>query len=544
MQWYKMRYTKLSKLRSLCVSSSRVHKSHSRSFSVSEDSRLLTTTSVPISNLLQEYINSVTPSHGLKIHSHILKTGYQSNTNISIKLLILHLKVGSVSYARQLLEEMSSPTLSAYNYLLNAYVKRGKIFEAFALVHQMSSSGLRPDSFTHSLILKAWAALPRSLFLARDFGRQVHAQIIHDDSKGDVILTATLIDSYVKSERIDYARRVFDMMLIKNVMCSTSLISGYMSTRRFDEAETMFKSIAEKDVVVFNAMIEGYSKSTGTAKKSVEIYISMRRLSFLPTVSTFVSLLGACSLLASAEICQQVHSHLMKTRYFIDVKIGSAVIDMYSKCGNVNDARRIFDYMPEKNVFSWTSMIDGYGKNGKPSEVIEMFTKMQEMARIKPNYVTFLCAISACAYAGLVDKGWEIFESMERKYSLKPRMEHYACMVDLLGRSGRLEQAWEFVMKMPEIPNSDVWAALLSSARLQGEMEMAGVAADELFKLGADSRPGSYMALSNSLAEAGKWDRVDEVREMMKLRKISKDTGFSWTGVDDSEKKEPIRSIM
>ncbi|KAH9611011.1 hypothetical protein KSS87_013242 [Heliosperma pusillum] len=542
-----MRNTKFSKIQSLCVSSFCVPKSRSRSFSVSESGRLFTTTSVPISNLLQEYINSVSPSHGLKIHSHILKTGYQSNTNISIKLLILHLKVGSVRYARQLLEEMSQPTLSAYNYLLNAYVKHGQISEAFGLVQQMRSSGLRPDSFTQSLILKAWAALPRSLFLVHDFGRQVHAQIIYDDSKGDIILFATLIDSYVKSERIDYARRVFDSMVVKNVMCSTSLISGYISTGRFDEAETMFKSIAEKDVVVFNAMVEGYSKSTDTAKKSVEMYIDMRRLSFLPTVSTFVSLIGACSLLASAKICQQVHSHLMKTRYFTDVKVGSAVIDMYSKCGNVNDARRIFDYMPEKNVFSWTSMIDGYGKNGKPIEVIEMFTKMQEEAHVKPNYVTFLCAISACSHAGLVDKGWEIFESMERKYSLKPQMEHYACMVDLLGRSGRLKQALEFVMKMPEKPNSDVWAALLSSARLQGEMEMAGVAADELFKLGDDSRPGSYMALSNSLAEAGKWDHVDEVREMMKLRKISKDTGFSWTaltGVDDSEKKEPIQSIV
>lgn len=134
---------------------------------------------------------------------------------------------------------------------------------------------------------------------------------------------------------------------------------------------------------------------------------------------------------------------------------------------------------------------------------------------------------------GLVDKGWEIFESMDSDYSLKPRMEHYACMVDLLGRSGRIQQAWEFVKKMPEKPNSDVWAALLSSCRLHGELEIASMAADELFQLCTNGRPGSYVALSDALAAVGMWDSVNEVRELMKLRGISKDTGFSWTGTDD-----------
>ncbi|KAL2931676.1 hypothetical protein RDABS01_037086 [Bienertia sinuspersici] len=66
---------------------------------------------------------------------------------------------------------------------------------------------------------------------------------------------------------------------------------------------------------------------------------------------------------------------------------------------------------------------------------------------------------------------------------------------------------------------------------------MAGVAADELFKLCVDGRPGSYIALSNSLATAGRWDAVNEVRELMKQRGISKDTGFSWTGNDDGLKQ-------
>ncbi|THG11543.1 hypothetical protein TEA_016194 [Camellia sinensis var. sinensis] len=114
---------------------------------------------------------------------------------------------------------------------------------------------------------------------------------------------------------------------------------------------------------------------------------------------------------------------------------------------------------------------------------------------------------------------------------MKPKIEHYACMVDLLGRAGSLNQAWEFVMAMPEKPNSDVWAALLSACRLHDDVEMASIVSNEIFKLSHDGRPGAYIALSNTLAAAGKWGSVSELRELMKVRGVSKDTCFSWVGI-------------
>jgi pentatricopeptide repeat protein len=320
----------------------------------------------------------------------------------------------------------------------------------------------------------------------------------------------------------------------KNVISSTSLISGYMNKGYFSDAEYIFQKTLDKDVVVFNAMVEGYSKVSEYAMRSLEVYIDMQRFNFRPNISTFASIIGACSVLAAFEIGQQVQTQLMKTPFFADIKLGSALIDMYSKCGRVVDARRFFDHMLEKNVFSWTSMIDGYGKNGYPDEALELFRMMQIEYSIAPNFVTFLSALSACAHAGLVDKGWEIFQSMENEYKLKPGMEHYACMVDLLGRAGRLDQAWEFVTRMPQRPNSDVWAALLSSCRLHGNIEMAKLAGNELFKLNATGRPGAYVALSNTLADAGKWDSVSELREVMKERGISKDTACSWVGANSA----------
>ncbi|XP_009353223.2 pentatricopeptide repeat-containing protein At1g28690, mitochondrial-like [Pyrus x bretschneideri] len=484
-----------------------------------------------LSSALQHFINSDNPPHGQKIHTHILKSGFRPNVNISIKLLILHLKCGSLAYARKVFDELPAQTLSSYNYLIGGYLKRGKVEESFSLVRRLVLSGEKPDRYTFSMILRASTcagivALPCSL------GRVIHGQMIRKDVEPDDVLYTALVDSYVKNGKVQYARTMFDMTLEKNVICSTSMISGYMNRGSVEDAEDIFRKTVKKDVVLFNAMIEGYSKSVEYARGSLEVYIDMQRLNFLPNLSTFASVIGACSVLALFEVGQQVPSHLMKTGLFLDIKMGSALIDMYSKCGRVEDAQRVFDHMPEKNVFSWTSMIDGYGKNGYPDKALELFHIMQRKHQIEPNFVTFLSALSACGHAGLVDKGIEIFESMDRDYSLKPRMEHYACMVDLLGRAGSLRQAWEFAMEMPEKPNSDVWAALLSSSTLHGDVEMANIAAKELFKLNPDGRPGAYVAFSNTLATAGKWESVIALREKMKLSGISKDTACSWIDTD------------
>ncbi|CAN1229799.1 Pentatricopeptide repeat-containing protein At1g28690, mitochondrial [Linum grandiflorum] len=318
-------------------------------------------------------------------------------------------------------------------------------------------------------------------------------------------------------------------MMDRNVICSTSMITGYMNYGSVAEAEEIFERTETKDIVVYNAMIEGYSKSEGTATKALEFYIDMQRVGFQPNISTFASVIGACSLLTDVGICVMIQSQVMKI-CFSNVKISSALVDMYAKCGEIDDARRVFDEMPLKNVFSWSSMIDGYGKSGETEKALELFGRME----VEPNHVTFLAVISACGHGGLVAKGREIFDSMERDYSLKPKMEHYACMVDLLGRAGCLQEAWEVVMAMEERPNSDVWAALLNSCNFHGNVEMANVAANELFKLNAKGRPGAYVSFSNTLAAVGKWDDVGRVRDVMKVRGVLKDTASSWVGTESS----------
>ncbi|KAI0497811.1 hypothetical protein KFK09_021048 [Dendrobium nobile] len=484
--------------------------------------------SVSMAAALQRFIDSSSPSQGKPIHAHIIKSGLHSSTSVSIKLLILHLKCGSLNNARKVFDEMTKPTLSAFNYLISGYFRAGITEKCLELARKLSFSGEKPDGFTLSMVLRLSAAM-----VSFNLAKQAHSQVIKSEFWYDDFLFAALIDSYVKNGMIGYARSIFDALPRRSLVCSTALIVGYMNQNSFKDAEEVFRCLVQKDDVVYNAMIEGYSKLVETASRSFEVYKEMRFEGYKPTISTAVSVIGACSLLSAIEFGQQLHCQIIKNCIYCHVKAGSALIDMYGKCGGVEDARKIFDSMQEKNVFSWTSMIDGYGKNGISEEALKLFNKMRTCSDVKPNHTTFLSVLSACGHAGLVAGGEEIFESMEKDHGLKPRMEHYACMVDLLGRADRLLEAYDFIKRIPEKPNSDVWGALLGASRVHGHVAMADIAAMELFKLCSNERPGAYLALSNTFAAAGRWDGVFRVRELMKERRVSKNAGYSW--VDSEE---------
>lgn len=487
-------------------------------------------TAAALAAAVQSLINAPPPRpESQSLHAQLLTSGLRPTADLSVKILILHLRCGSHRNARAVFDGMPAPTHAAHNYLVAGYFRLGLPGEALGIVRRLARVTGRLDVFALSMALKLSGALalPRA-------AREAHARAVRTVLQFDDILFAALVDAYVKTASLGYARRVHGTMPAPSVVCSTALIVGCMNEGLYRDAEAIFDGTRDKDVVVYNAMVEGYSRTEETAESSLEVFKAMQRARFRPTVSTCVSVLGACSLLSSPELGEQVHCHAIKSNVVSDIKTGSALLDMYAKCGRVEDARRVFDGMTDKNVVTWTSMIDGYGKNGLSDEALQLFGEMRRQRVVRPNHATFLSALSACARAGLLAQGQEVFQSMESEYSLKPRMEHYACMVDLLGRFGSVRQAYDFVRGIPARPNSDVWAALLGAATLHDDVDIANIAAKEVFELSRGGRPGAYMAFSNTLAAAGKWDGVHDVREMMKRRGVLKDAACSWVGSDNS----------
>ncbi|OMO85721.1 hypothetical protein COLO4_21487 [Corchorus olitorius] len=230
------------------------------------------------------------------------------------------------------------------------------------------------------------------------------------------------------------------------------------------------------------------------------------------------------------ELGRSVHALAVKACVEGNIFVGSAVVDMYGKCGSIEDAERAFYEMPERNLVTWNGMIGGYAHQGCADMALALFQDMMSSGEVVPNYVTLVCVLSACSRAGEVKMGMEIFESMKERFRIQPGAEHYACIVDLLGRAGMVERAYEFIKEMPIRPTISVWGALLNACRVYKKPELGKIAAAKLFELDPKDS-GNHVLLSNLFASTGRWEEANLVRKEMKDVGIKKGAGCSWITV-------------
>jgi pentatricopeptide repeat protein len=274
-------------------------------------------------------------------------------------------------------------------------------------------------------------------------------------------------------------------------------------------------------------MISGYTQR-GCFVEALELFQQMRLTDVKPNSVTLTSLLPACANLAALEKGKEVHEDIIRNGFQSDIFVGNALIDMYAKCGSIDDADKMFHKMHRRDVVSWSSMIVGYAVHGRAYDALQLFKEMQHLGT-KPDYVTLVGVLSACCHAGLVDDARQYFDCMTSDYGIKPGLEHYSCMVDLLGRAGRLIEAWNIINKMPMKPDVIVWGSLLAACRVHSNVDLGEYAAERLFQLDPENA-AHYVLLSNMYATVGRWDGVRKMRRMMKDRRVKKMPGCSWIG--------------
>ena len=155
---------------------------------------------------------------------------------------------------------------------------------------------------------------------------------------------------------------------------------------------------------------------------------------------TIPSVLNACGGDGDLIKAKEIHGQAIKTRvYDTDIAIGNSLIDMYSKCGCLDDAERVFRSVNNINLVTWTTMISCYGLHGKGEDSLLLFEKMIGFG-FTPNPVTLTTMLASCSHSGMIDEGKRIFSSIRLVYGFEPSVEHYACLVDLLGRFGYLDE--------------------------------------------------------------------------------------------------------
>ncbi|CAD5170545.1 unnamed protein product [Musa acuminata subsp. malaccensis] len=496
---------------------------------------------------------------GRQLHSLSLVAGISGDPFVASALVHMYLKCGAMADAHVVFDRMAEKSIVTWSAMIAGYATYGHVDEALRMLERMRSSGTEPNPITWNGMIVGFnrsgrpydtvllmrrmhsegfemdaVGISSTLSAVGDMedvviGSQIHGYVTKTGLGADSSVVSALVDMHGKSGRPEEMVRVFDEAGQRDVGSCNALVAGLSRNGRVDDALKAFSNFeaqgVELNVVSWTSIVACCSQN-GKDMEALEFFREMQIVGVEPNAVTIPCLLPACANIAALMHGKSAHSFALRKGILADVFVGSALADMYAKCGRIRDARVVFDAMPSRNVASWNAMIGGYAMHGKAKDAIELFLLMKRSRR-KPDHITFTCVLSACGQAGLTEAGERYFGEMQEEHGITARMEHYACMVSLLGRAGRLDEAYGLIRKMQLEPDGCVWGALLSSCRIHNNVELAEIAAEKLFQL-EPGNAGSYVLLSNIYAAKGMLEGVDRMRDVMKNMGVRKDPGCSW----------------
>ena len=475
-----------------------------------------------------------------KIHTLIVTSPLLSKTDhhflISRLLFFCAISAsGSLSYAANVFQTIHNPNLFMYNAMIRAYASKTmngfdgiNPYRCFFLYKQMLYEGIAADCITFPFLLKE--CVRRQDYGA---GRSIHSQIVRCGVHGDVFVGNSVISLYSACGDVDSARKMFDEMWVRDIVSWNSMVIGCLRCGELDMALELFRRMSEKNVITWNSIITGFVQG-GRPKEALEFFHEMQVLSgdmVSPDKFTVASTLSACASLGALDHGKWVHNYLVRSGLECDMVVGTALIDMYGKCGSVKRAFEVFKEMPNKDVLAWTAMISVFGYHGYSVEAFHLFRRMVAV-RVNPNSVTFVGLLSACAHTGLVERARWIFNMMESVYLIKPKLQHYACMVDVLSKAGLFNEAEELIRDMPMEPDVFVWGALLGGCLMHGYTELGEKIANCLINM-QPLNHAFYVTLCDLYARDERFDDVKRTRTVMLERGIKKELpGSSMIEVD------------
>ncbi|CAN6439874.1 unnamed protein product [Victoria cruziana] len=474
---------------------------------------------------------------GRQIHTHIAKNSFLAENVFIHNGLLQFYCCSSRSYdAWQLFDRMPHRSLVSWNTMIAAYsrnhktsipaVTDGRSTDEVLFYCLMLEEGIPADSFTLTALFKACGSC-----LGLQEGIQIHCHAVKLGFQTDAYVRNTLIDMYGKFGEMQNARLLFDRFPERDRVSWNALLTGFVRLGDIESAETLFAEMVERDIVSWNAMMAGHLQS-GRANEVLDVFRQMQLAGVCPNAVSIVTAISACSLLGTLSLGVWFHVFSLKRGFESNGYVSSSLVKMYAKCGDIENAVRLFDKMPDRDVVSWDVIIEGLALHGRAKDALAHFDRMKNEG-VDPDDITFIGVLSACSHAGFVEEGFLHFDSMTKEYGIEPKVEHYACLVDLLGRAGRLHEALQIVESMPIAPDSVVWSALLSACRIHGNIELA----EKVAKTALEMEPNiaaNYVLLSNVYAACSKWEEVASVRTLMKLKRLGKEPGCSILEMDGS----------
>ncbi|OMO54634.1 hypothetical protein CCACVL1_27701 [Corchorus capsularis] len=456
---------------------------------------------------------------GETVRGYIGQLGVKVNTLMVNALVDMYMKCGAFDTAKQLFDESAEKNLVVYNTIMSNYVREGMSREALNILDEMLVKRLAPDRVTMLSAISACAQLS-SVF----WGRCCHGYVLRNGLESWDSISNAMIDMYMKCGKQEMACTVFDRMPNKTVVSWNSLIAGYIRNGDVASAWDVFNNMPESDLVTWNTIISALVQES-MFKEAIELFRMMQSQGIQADRVTMVSIASACGYLGALDLAKWIHAYIKKNKVPCDIRLSTALVDMFARCGDPLSAMEIFNKMEKRDVSAWTAAIGAMAMEGNGNQAIELFNKMLRQG-VKPDGIVFVGLLTACSHGGLIEQGQYLFRSMETVHGISPQIVHYGCMVDLLGRAGLLEQALDLINRMPMEPNDVIWGSLLAACRMHRNVDMAGYAAERIKEL-ASERTGIQVLLSNIYASAGKWTDVAKVRLQLKEKGARKVPGSS-----------------
>lgn len=412
------------------------------------------------------FLNS--PFVGQQLHALAIKSSLILDVFVGCSVLDMYSKTGIRELADKVFEEMPDRNIATWNACISNAVLDGRHSNAVKKFIELLRVGEEPpNSITFCAFLNACSD---GFYLK--LGMQLHGNVIRRGYGLDISVLNGLIDFYGKCHDVRSSELVFDSMDERNGVSWCTLLAVY--------------------------------EQNDLGEKALKVFLKAREEGIEPTEFMVSSVLSACAGLAAFELGRSIHGLVVKACIEENVFVGSVLVDMYGKCGCIDDCETAFYEMPERNLITWNALIGGYAHQGHANMALDLFNDMtRKTNEVVPNYITFVCVLTACSRAGAVKTGMDIFEAMKDKYGIEPGAEHYACVVDMLGRAGMVERAYDFIKRMPIQPTVSVWGALLGACRVHGKPELGKIAADNLFQIDPQDS-GNHVILSNMYASSGR----------------------------------------
>ncbi|KAI3459147.1 hypothetical protein Pfo_015810 [Paulownia fortunei] len=468
---------------------------------------------------------------GKAIHGWIMRNGIDADVALENAVLDLYAKFRMFDYVKRFFELMNDKDSTSWNIVMAANLSKGEMEEsldffwrlpiksisswntiidgllqqgyernAVELLYEMVKVGPTFDRVTFSISLVLASSL-KSL----ELGRQIHGQLLRIGINEDSFASTALLDMYCKCREMEKASGVFRELQLR---CSKGSHDDLMA-----------------QTVSWSTMIAGYVQH-GMIKDALIYFSSMIHEQLEVDLFTLTTIVTASANTALLELGQQIHACTLKLGHGQDIILCSSLIDMYAKCGKLDDAWSFFRQTRTRNIVLWSVMISSYAMHGWGKEAIQLFELMQNEG-IRPNEVSFVGLLTACSHAGLIEDGCKYFKMMIDVYGIHPGVEHFGCMVDLFGRAGHLKEIKDFVYENGLHHLREVWKTYLSSCWLHKNVEMTNWVSKKLLELDPHEAD-PYLLISNTYSANHVWEEAAKLRGLMLEREVRKLPGQSW----------------